>query len=171
MSTKSTIVYYGSSFHLYHELADEDSVYLELEGVHFETSYNRVVVPIPVHIWEVIRAFAGVDLSWADWTDEELRAYVERRVDERLARAAQAGSDSVARLLGMAIYGDLDAPREEQIARGIRHAERERDHQRQIVAAIEELRRRINAPPSQQFPSGTAPRAEADADTEAQADA
>jgi hypothetical protein len=40
MSTKSTIVS-GPTFHLYNDLADEDSVYLELEGVGFEASYNR----------------------------------------------------------------------------------------------------------------------------------
>jgi hypothetical protein len=93
MSTKSTIVS-GPTFHLYLELADgEDAVYLELDGVHYQATYNRVVVPIPVHIWEVIRAYPGVDLSWAAWSDEELRAYVERRIDERLARAALEVAD------------------------------------------------------------------------------
>src|SRR5262245_24472310 len=109
MSTKSTIVS-GPTFHLYHDLADEDTVYLELDGVPFEASYNRVIVPIPVHIWELIRAYAGVDLSLVDWSDEELRAHVERLVDMRQARAAQAGSDTVARLWGSAVYGDLDMP-------------------------------------------------------------
>jgi hypothetical protein len=159
MSTKSTIVS-GPTFHLYHELADEDAVYLELEGVRFEASYNRVVVPIPVHIWEVIRDYAGVDLSWAEWSDEELRAYVERRVDERLARAAGTNPNSVARLMGVGVYGDVDTPRDEQIARGLHHAERERSRQRQIVAAIEELRQPTSAPPS---PSKTAPSAASDA--------
>jgi hypothetical protein len=163
MSTKSTMIY-GPTFHLYHDLVDEDAVYLELEGVRFEANYNRVVVSIPVHIWEVIRTYAGVDLTWAEWSDEDLRASVERRVDERLARAAHAGSDAVARLMGAAIYGDLDAPRDEQIARELRHAERERIHQRQIVAAIEELRQLTSAPPS---PSGTAPSATSGAQPDA----
>jgi hypothetical protein len=147
MSTKSTIVS-GPAFHLYHDLVDEDAVYLEIEGVRFEAGYNRVVVPIPVHIWEVIRAYAGVDLSWADWSDEDLRAYVERRVDERLARAARTGSDAVARLMGAAIYGDLDAPRDEQIGHGLRHAERAhsstRDRRRHRGAATTEQRATVS---------------------------
>lgn len=166
MSTKSTIVY-GPTFHLYYELVDEDAVYLELEGVRFEASYNHVVVPIPVHIWEVIRTYAGVDLSWASWSDEELRAYVERRVDERLARVAEVGPDSIAGLMGAVAYGDVRAPRDEQIAQGVRHVERERDHQRQIVTAIEELRELIRSrhaqAPSASIPdAGTQPSVQAD---------
>src|SRR5262245_3036207 len=84
MSTKSTVVY-GPNFHLYREALDDHYIYLELEGVQFEASYNRVMVPIPVHIWEVIRRYAGVDLSFADKTDEEVRTYVEHEVDERIA--------------------------------------------------------------------------------------
>jgi|SRR5579871_688174 len=65
MSTKSTIVY-DETFHFYHKLGDTHHVYLELRGTHFEAHYNRVLVPIPIHIWEVIRAEGGVDLSLAD---------------------------------------------------------------------------------------------------------
>jgi hypothetical protein len=166
MSTKSTIVS-GPSFHLYHDLADEDSVSLDLEGVSFEESYRRVLVPIPVHIWEVIRAYAGVDLRLAESSDEDLRAAVERRVDERLARAAQADSETVARLMGAAVYGDLDTPRDEQIARGLRHAERERTHQRQIFAAIDELRQLIDTPPP---PFATAFSAASDEESDERAD-
>jgi hypothetical protein len=57
------------------------------------------------------------------------------------------------------VYGDVDMPRDEQIARGLRHAERERTHQREIVAAIEELRRLSDARPS---PPGTAAAAASD---------
>ena len=83
MSTKATIAY-GANFHLYHEGFDEDHVYLELEGTQFEAAYNRVMVPIPVHVWEVIRQYPGVDLKYADKTDAELRQYVEQEVDDRL---------------------------------------------------------------------------------------
>ena len=49
MSTKITIAH-GRNFHLYQEALDEDHVHLELEGIKFEASYNRVMVPIPVHV-------------------------------------------------------------------------------------------------------------------------
>jgi hypothetical protein len=95
MSTKSTIAY-GRNFHLYHEALDEDYVYLELEGAKFEASYNRAMVPIPVHIWEVIRRYAGIDLKYADKTDAEIRQYVEQEVNERLEQYEQANKKSKA---------------------------------------------------------------------------
>jgi hypothetical protein len=90
MSTKATVAK-GSNFHLYHEVLDENFIYLELEleGVSFEASYNRVMVPIPVHIWEVIRQYPGTDLSWSDKTDEEIARYVEQEVNERIERKKQ----------------------------------------------------------------------------------
>lgn len=49
MSTKITVAY-GDNFHLYRESFDEDYIYLEMEGVQFEASYNQVTMPIPIHI-------------------------------------------------------------------------------------------------------------------------
>ena len=46
MSTKSTIAH-GPGFHFYHEVLDEDHVYLELETTSFEAGYGRVMLPIP----------------------------------------------------------------------------------------------------------------------------
>ena len=86
MSTKCTIAY-GKNFHFYHEVLDDNFVYLQLEGVEFEASYNQITVPIPVHIWEVIRQYQGIDLSWADKTDEEIGDYVEKEVDLRIAQS------------------------------------------------------------------------------------
>ena len=63
MSTKSTIAH-GRNFHFYHEALDEDYVYLELEGTKFEASYDRVMMPIPIHVWEVIRRYPGIDLKY-----------------------------------------------------------------------------------------------------------
>ena len=93
MSTKATIAY-GPNFHLYHEVLDEDYVYLELEGVQFEASYNRVLVPIPIHIWEVIRQYPGIDLAFADKTADEIRGYVEQQVDERLTHYREANQSA-----------------------------------------------------------------------------
>lgn len=142
MSTKSTIAY-GPSFHLYHEVFGEDFVYLELEGVQFEASYNRVLVPIPVHIWEFIREYPGIDLKWVDKTDGEIGQYVEREVDERLERFKEAENSNggLIRILGSMVYGTADNPREKQIESGIAYFTKLRDHQKQIRGAIEELKR------------------------------
>ena len=113
MSTKSTIAH-GLNFHLYHEALDEDYVYLELEGTKFEASYNRVMVPIPVHIWELIRRYPGIDLKYADKTDAELRLHVEREVDERLTHYEEANerSKGLVSLAGSLPFGTADQPRD-----------------------------------------------------------
>lgn len=140
MSTKSTIAY-GPTFHLYHEAFDEDYVYLELKGTKFEASYNGVMVPIPVHVWEVIRRYPGIDLKYADKTDAEIRRYVEQEVDERLKRFVEAGqrSKGLVSLAGSLAFGTADQPRDQQIAAGIEYFTKVRQHQRQIKQAIEEL--------------------------------
>jgi len=149
MSTKSTVAY-GPNFHLYREALDDQYIYLELEGVQFEASYNRVMVPIPVHIWEVIRRYEGVDLSFADKADEEMRAYVEREVDERIERYNQEENPkakSLIAFLGSIPYGSADTAREEQIARGMSYFLALRENQQQIQKAIEDLER-LNEPHS-----------------------
>lgn len=143
MSTKSTVAY-GKNFHLYKEALDEDFIYLELEGVQFEASYNRVMMPIPVHIWEVIRQYEGTDLSWARRTDEEIVQYVQQQVDQRIREYNQAEderSKSLIALLGSIPYGMSDTPRQEQIEQGISYFYKIREHQQQIEQAIEELRK------------------------------
>lgn len=141
MSTKATIAH-GKNFHLYHEALDDRYVYLELEDVPFEASYNRVMVPIPTHIWEVIRKYPGVDLSLVDKTDDELRAEVERNVDERIAEYGRLDDQKrrgLFRIFGSLTYGEVDSPREQQIERGVNHFLELRERQRQIKQAIEEL--------------------------------
>lgn len=143
MSTKSTVAY-GPNFHLYREALDENFIYLELEGVQFEASYNRVMVPIPVHIWEVIRQYQGVDLSWADKTDGELIQYVEQEVNERIKRYQEAEPEkgkSLMAFFGSLAFGTADSPRSEQIEQGVKYFKRLREHQQQIKQAIQELER------------------------------
>ncbi len=144
MSTKATVAY-GANFHLYQEVIDDNFIYLEMEGVPFEASYNRVMVPIPVHIWEVIRKYEGVDLSWALKTDEEIIQYVEQEVDERIEQYQQADNDGerqLIALLGSIPFGLADTPRSEQIEQGVIYFKRLREHQQQIKQAIEELERK-----------------------------
>jgi hypothetical protein len=140
MSTKSTIAY-GTNFHLYHETLDEDYVYLELEGVRFEAGYNRLMVPIPMHIWEFIRHYPGADLEWADKTDAQIQEHVEHEIDDRLKRYAEVDDDrkGFVSLLGSMVYGKADEPREEQITSGIAYFTKQREHQQQIKQAIRDL--------------------------------
>jgi len=140
MSTKATIAY-GPTFHLYHEALDEDFVYLEIEGAQFEASYNRVMVPIPVHIWEVIRRYPGIDLRFADKTDDELRDYVEHEVSDRIRHFEKASerANGIASLSGSPVFGPADQPRDQQIAAGIEYFIKVREHQRQVKDAIAKL--------------------------------
>ena len=140
MSTKATIAY-GPTFHLYHEALDEDFVYLEIEGAQFEASYNRVMVPIPVHIWEVIRRYPGIDLRFADKTDDELRDYVEHEVSDRIRHFEKASerAKGIASLSGSPVFGPADQPRDQQIAAGIEYFIKVREHQRQVKDAIAKL--------------------------------
>lgn len=142
MSTKSTVAY-GPNFHFYQEALDDNFIYLRLEGVQFEASYNEVTVPIPVHIWEVIRQYPGTDLSWADKTDEEITKYVIQKVDERIEQYRQAETEQqrgFISLCGSLTFGMADTPRQEQIDQGMSSYLRTRDHQKQIQQTIEELR-------------------------------
>ena len=141
MSTKATIAH-GPAFHLYHEIGDDHYVYLELEGVPFHAAYDRVVVPVPVHVWEHVRRFSGVDLSLADAPDDELRSDVEAYVDARIARYEAATNDrerAFASVVGSIGYGPADAPREEQVAQGMEERLRRRAYEREVRMAIERL--------------------------------
>ncbi|PZO38595.1 MAG: hypothetical protein DCF17_14365 [Shackletoniella antarctica] len=140
MSTKATIAY-GKTFHFYHEVLDDNCVYLELEQVEFEASCNRVMVPIPVHIWEVIRQYPGIDLSWADQSDAEILDHVRQSVDDRIRDYAATDPDKKGwvSLCGGLVFGQADAPRQEQIQQGVAHYQRLREHQQQVKAAIAEL--------------------------------
>ena len=138
MSTKATIAH-GPNFHLYHEVFDEDNVYLELEGTQFEAGYNRVMVPIPVHVWEVIRQYPGIDLQYADKTDAELSQFVEQQVDDRIKEYAEADERAKGLVFGSLALGTADQPREQQIAAGLDYFSKVRTHQPQIKQAIAEL--------------------------------
>lgn len=135
MSTKSTIVS-GKTFHFYHEMCDNEHVYLELEGTHFEAGYNRVMVPIPIHIWEVIRQKGGADISLAEKSDDELRIIAEQCVDDHVKRYQEAAEGSFLRKF----YSDANRPRAEQIADHLESLIKDRQQQKEISAAIEEVK-------------------------------
>jgi len=144
MSTKCSIAY-GSGFHFYHEVADDDHVYLELETNQFEAGYGRVMVPIPIHIWETIRHLGGADLSLVDKSDAELLSDVETEVDRRIAtyedaRRTNPERAGIVSVLGGLVFGMADDPRGQQIEHGMEFYQRKRRHQQEIRAAIEQLR-------------------------------
>jgi len=118
----------------------QDAVFREA-ATEIEASYNRVMVPIPVHIWEVIRRYPGIDLSYANKTDDELRDYVEHEVDERIREYEKASerAKGIASLSGSLVFGAADEPREQQIAAGIEYFTKAREHQRQVKDAIAKL--------------------------------
>lgn len=144
MSTKCTIAY-GGNFHLYREVLDHDHVYLQLDTTHFEAGYSRVMIPIPIHIWETIRHLGGAELDLVDRTDAELVAMVEKTVDERIAeyeRVARERPDRAGLLaiIGSLVYGAADEPRERQVRHGLEYFERERKRQKELQARIASLR-------------------------------
>jgi hypothetical protein len=117
MTTKITIAF-GPDFHFYHEVADDDHVYLEVDGQ---------VVRIPLPVWAVIRRSTAVDLALADLSDEQLRRFAEQ--------VMTVGRET----FGMDDPSILDTPAAEQIAEELAILTRER--QREILAPIAELER------------------------------
>jgi len=144
MSTKSTLAY-GDTFHFYQEVFDEHYVYLELEGIEYEVSPNRVMVPIPIHIWEVIRKRGAPALELVDKSDEELLIKVEKDVDERI-QAYEQNPSSLVTLAGSLAYGMASTPRSEQIQRGVEYYQAWRSQQQEIKAAVEALEAKNRLP-------------------------
>lgn len=117
-------------------------MYLRLDGVAAEATYDHAIVPIPVHVWEHARRFPGVDLSLADVTDHEIQARVESYVGGRIAQLADATDETHrarVRLAGSIPFGPADGPREHQIAQGLADYHRRRTYQRDVRPAIARL--------------------------------
>lgn len=135
MSTKSSIAH-GPDFHLYREAFDEENVHLSMDGVEFKAEANRVMVSIPIHIWEVIRRYGSADLSLIDKDDNDILVMVEKVVDGRIS---DNGDNSLVRIGGSLIYGDRGDPREDQIKAGILHFKVKREGQLKIHRLVEDL--------------------------------
>jgi hypothetical protein len=140
MTVKATLAY-GKNFHFYHEALDNNHVYLELEDVSYDVGYRRVMVAIPIDVWEVIRGLGEARLDIANASDEELIRLVEERVDERIAgykRVLESDSDKAnwLRFSESTKFGSADAPREQQLLRGINYYKTERERQREVATRI-----------------------------------
>jgi hypothetical protein len=132
---------YGKNFHFYREAHERNYVYLELEDVPYEVGYLRVMLAIPVDIWETIRSLGAPKLDLINASDADLIEKVTSRVDERAAeyeRARSSNQDAaeMIRLRDSLIFGAADEPHEDQIARGIHSYKVERERQRAIVSRM-----------------------------------
>lgn len=135
MSTKVTAAF-GDNFHLYHEVMEDDNIYLQLDNVDFDVSKGQVTVCIPLEIWEHIRQFSGANFWAKDLTDDEIRAKVEKEVQNRI------GAEGIMRMAGLFVYGSADDSKEEQIESGIKYHQNLRERQRLLHEKIEALNKR-----------------------------
>lgn len=140
MPPKVTIAY-GKNFHFYREAQEHNYVYLELEDAPYEVGYLRVMIAVPVDIWETIRGLEATQLDLVNAADADLIHQVTSRVDERIAEYEKACSSNQEkadelRLRDSLIFGVADDPREDQVARGIQSYKVERERQRAIVARM-----------------------------------
>ena len=129
MSTRATLSH-GPTFHLFEEVFDEEHVYLELTDTDFEVTPGRVLVQVPLAIWEVIRVHSPYDARLADLDDEALLALVEAEVDARVAKRER---------FGFGVYGSSDDPREAQLERGLTWHRERRAAQRRVRAEVRRL--------------------------------
>src|SRR5947209_13066643 len=119
MTIKATLAY-GKNFHFYHEATDNNHVYLELEDVSYDVGYRRVMVAIPIDVWEVIRGQGAARLDLADSSDEELIRLVEERVEARIKdyeKLAESDREKAnwLRFNDATKFGPTDTPREHQL--------------------------------------------------------
>lgn len=140
MPPKVTIAY-GKNFHFYREAQEHNYVYLELEDAPYEVGYLRIMIAVPVDIWETIRSLGATQLDLVNATDADLIHQVSSRVDERIseygkARSSGRGKAEELRLKDSLIFGVADDPREDQVARGVQSYKVERERQRTIVARM-----------------------------------
>lgn len=140
MTVKATLAY-GKNFHFYHEALDNNHVYLELEGVSCDVGYRRVMVAIPIDVWEVIRCLAPAKLDLVDATDEDLIRLVEEVVGKRIAefdKVKESSPEAAARLRfnNAEAFGAVDTDREQQLAKGIEYFSMERGRQREVLSRI-----------------------------------
>ena len=140
MTVKATLAY-GRNFHFYHEGLDNNHVYLELEDVPYDAGYRRVMIAIPIDVWEVIRSLAPAKLDLVDATDEDLIRLAEESVNKRIVEFERLKESSPMEAASLRFnnaeaFGAADTQREQQLAKGIDYFRTERDRQRDILFRI-----------------------------------
>src|SRR3712207_4620732 len=94
MTIKTTLAY-GRNFHFYQEGLSNNYVYLELEDAPYDAGYRRIMVAIPIDIWEAIRPLGSARLELAASSDEELLEIVKTKVEERITMYHRIRSSSI----------------------------------------------------------------------------
>jgi hypothetical protein len=140
MTVKTTLAY-GRNFHFYLQAHENNYVYLELEDVPYEVGYRRVMLALPVDVWETLRGLAATQLDLVNASDAELIELVTLKVDERVSeyqRSLSSGAEKadMVRFKNSIMFGTADEPPEEQVERGIQYYKLERERQRAIVARM-----------------------------------
>jgi len=134
MSTKSTLAH-GETFHLYSEVGDDYSVFLEIdfdELTDFSVTTDAIKLGIPADIWKIISAYPGNDLDWANKSISEINQYVTEVVDGRL-KSYKENNDKMVALSGLLVFGDIQDTREEQISRGVDYYIKKREEEIKIL--------------------------------------
>lgn len=137
MTVKATLAY-GKNFHFYHEALDDNHVYLELEDAPFDAGYKRVMIAIPIDIWETIRDLGAANLNLVSASDEELARTVEEQVGKRIEEYANLRTSSedeadMLRFNNSVVFGAADDARDQQVRRGIAYYKTERERQREVA--------------------------------------
>jgi DNA-binding Lrp family transcriptional regulator len=136
-----TTLAYGRNFHFFQERLENNFVYLELEDAPYDVGYRRIMVAIPVDVWEVIRNLGELRLDLVDADDEELMGLVESKVDKRMVEYARVRSSDtekaeLLRFNDSMAFGAADEEREKQVTRGLEYFRTERERQRGIAARM-----------------------------------
>lgn len=109
MSTRCTLEYIdGDDWHLYRECLEDDAVYLE---------HGTTCLRIPLGVWDAIR---HKTIDWVqefrDMSDDDIYTKAEKDVDDRLKRYAKNPDNLIAKFRGCLSMGDIESPRDEQVA-------------------------------------------------------
>ncbi len=72
----------GVRYDLYEGEDDLDGITLDLNRADFVAWPDRILVRIPLHVWESIRHYSNADWSLLAISDKELSEYVEQEVEK-----------------------------------------------------------------------------------------
>lgn len=129
MSTKNTL-FYNDNFHIYTDFSDSCSIYLKLNK-------SDLTLLLQLKIEDFLKISKCVNLEslekQANLTDEQIRTYCEKRVEERIDQ------DSFASLFGFCIFGSNKLPKQEQIENGVSFLIKKRNELKEIKNSLSNI--------------------------------